>query len=131
MQDLNAIYVVISICSHYPFDQNAKTFDTKGKTFSIRWFCILIKRVMTVYENYNVIAFKSWIQIFTVQWSLEIITYCDDDLPYCSCPVFIPQCFSLLPWFVNGLINWPSQKVPNKYKYRYSSQHYIPCRHFE
>ena len=27
---------VISVYSHYPFDQNAKTFDTKGKTFSIR-----------------------------------------------------------------------------------------------
>ena len=39
---------------------------TKVKTFSIRWFCILIERVMTVYENYDVIAFKSCIQIFTV-----------------------------------------------------------------
>ena len=28
--------IVISVYSHYPFDQNAKTFDTKGKTFSIR-----------------------------------------------------------------------------------------------
>ena len=37
--------------SHYPFDQNAKTCDTAGKTFSIRWFCILIKRVMTVYVH--------------------------------------------------------------------------------
>ena len=42
------------------------TFDTKGKTFNIKYFCIRIKRVMTVYENYDVIAFKSCIQIFTV-----------------------------------------------------------------
>ena len=27
---------VISVCSHFPFNQNSKTFDTKGKTFSIR-----------------------------------------------------------------------------------------------
>ena len=27
--------IVIFVYSHYPFDQNAKTFDTKGKTFSI------------------------------------------------------------------------------------------------
>ena len=58
--------IVIFIYSHNPYDQNAKTFDTKGKTFSIRCFCILIKGVMTVYENYNVIAFKSCVQKFTV-----------------------------------------------------------------
>ena len=57
--------IVISVYSQIPF-QKAKTFDTKGKTFSIRWFCILIERVMTVYGNYDVIAFKSCIQIFTV-----------------------------------------------------------------
>ena len=57
---------VCTLYSHYPFDQNAKTFATKGKTFSIICFCILIKGVITVYENYNVIAFKSCIQIFTV-----------------------------------------------------------------
>ena len=33
----------------------------------------LIKRVMTVYENYNVIAFKSCIQIFTVYTALTLI----------------------------------------------------------
>ena len=38
-------------------------------TLSIKRFCILnaYARVMTVYENYNVIAFKPCIQIFTVQ----------------------------------------------------------------
>ena len=41
-------------------------FGHTVKTFSIRWFCIRIERVMTVYWNYNVIAFKSCIQIFTV-----------------------------------------------------------------
>jgi hypothetical protein len=40
--------------------------NTKCFTVSIRWFCIRIERVMTVYENYNVIAFKSCIQKFTV-----------------------------------------------------------------
>ena len=58
--------IVIPVYSHYPLDLNAKSFDTKGKTFSIRYFCIRIKRVMTVYENYDVIAFKCYIQIFTL-----------------------------------------------------------------
>ena len=44
--------IVISIYSHYPVNQNAKSSDTKC-------FCIRIKRVMTVYENYNVIAFRN------------------------------------------------------------------------
>ena len=42
-------------------DLNAMTFDIKGNTFSIRWFCILNERIMTVYENYDAIAFKSCI----------------------------------------------------------------------
>ena len=58
--------IVISVYSHYPFDQNAKSSDTKCFTLSIKCFRILIERVMTVYGNYNVIAFKSCIQIFTV-----------------------------------------------------------------
>ena len=58
--------IVISVYSHYPLDLNAKSSDTKGNTFSIRWFCIRIERVMTVYGNYDVIAFRSCIQIFTV-----------------------------------------------------------------
>ena len=58
--------IVISVYSHYPLDLNAKSSDTKGTTFSIRWFCIRIERVMSVYGNYDVIAFRSCIQIFTV-----------------------------------------------------------------
>ena len=58
--------IVISVYSHYPFDQNAKSSDTKCFTLNIKCFCILIERVMTVYKNYDVIAFKSCIQIFTV-----------------------------------------------------------------
>ena len=58
--------IIISVYSNYPLDPNAKSSDTKGNTFSIRWFCIQFKRVMTVYENYDVIAFKACIQIFTV-----------------------------------------------------------------
>ena len=58
--------IVISVYSHYPLDSNAKSSDTKGTTFSIRWFCIRIERVMTAYGNYDVIAFRSCIQIFTV-----------------------------------------------------------------
>ena len=39
---------------HYPFDQNAKSFETKCFTLIIKIFCILIKGVMpAVYENYN------------------------------------------------------------------------------
>ena len=52
--------------SHYPLNPNEKSSDTKGTTFSIRQFCFRIERVMTVYENYNVIGFKSCIQKFTV-----------------------------------------------------------------
>ena len=59
-------HTVISVYSHYPFDPNAKSSDTKCVTLSIWLFCIQIERVMTVYRNYNVIAFKSCIQIFTV-----------------------------------------------------------------
>ena len=59
--------IVISVYSHYPLDPNTKSSDTKCITLSIRWFCIRIESVMTVYGNYNVIAFKSCIQIFTVQ----------------------------------------------------------------
>ena len=51
---------------HCPLDQNAKKFDIKGLTLSIKCFCILIQGVMPAYENYNVIAFKSCIQKFTV-----------------------------------------------------------------
>ena len=58
--------IVISEYSYYPLDLNAKSSDTKGTTFSIRWFCIRIERVMSVYGNYDVIAFRSCIQIFTV-----------------------------------------------------------------
>ena len=58
--------IVISVYSHYPLDPNAKSSDTKCGTLSIRWFCIPNERVMTVYGNYDVIAFKSCIQIFTV-----------------------------------------------------------------
>ena len=61
--------IVIFIYSHYPLDPNAKLSDTKCFTLSIRWICIHIKRLMTVYENYNVIAFKSCIQIFPVIFS--------------------------------------------------------------
>ena len=43
-----------------------RILNLKGNTFSIRWFCIRIKRVMTVYGNYDVIAFRSCIQVFTV-----------------------------------------------------------------
>ena len=48
---------------------NAKLCDTKCFNLSIRWFCIRIEQVMTVYENYNVIAFKSSFQKFTVYTS--------------------------------------------------------------
>ena len=58
--------IVISVYSHYPFDQNAKSSDTKCFTLSIKCFCILIKRLMTLRENFNVIAFKSCIQKLTV-----------------------------------------------------------------
>ena len=58
--------IVIFICSHYPLDPNAKSSDTKCFTLIIRWLCIRIEMVMTVHENYNVIAFKSCIQKFTV-----------------------------------------------------------------
>ena len=51
--------IVIFIYSHYPLDRNAKSSDTKCVTLSIKYFCIGIKRVMTVYENYNVIAFRN------------------------------------------------------------------------
>jgi hypothetical protein len=71
---LNARFVcsdiVITVYSHYPFYQNAKSSDTKCFTLRIKCFCILIERLMTVYGNYNVIAFKSCIQIFTVLCSL-------------------------------------------------------------
>ena len=50
--------IVISVNSHYPLDSNAKSFVTKGVTLSFRWFCIRIERVMTVYRNYDVIAFN-------------------------------------------------------------------------
>ena len=59
--------IVIFIYNHYPLDPNAKCF-----TLSIRWFCIQIKSVMTVYECYNVIAFKYCIQKFTV-WLIQIL----------------------------------------------------------
>ena len=69
MQDLDAMALYFShTYSHCTLDPNAKSSDTNGKTFSIRWFCIQIERVMTVYENYDVIAFKSCIQIFTMQY---------------------------------------------------------------
>ena len=58
--------IVISVYSHYPLNSNAKSFDTKCVTLSIRWFCIRNERVMTVYGNYDVIAFRSCIHIFTV-----------------------------------------------------------------
>ena len=56
--DVSNLAIVIFIYRHYPFDQNAKSFET-----SIKLFCILIKGVMPVYENYTVIAFKSCIKI--------------------------------------------------------------------
>jgi hypothetical protein len=58
--------IVIFIYRHYPLDPNAKSSDTKCVTLNIKYFCIRIKRIMTVYENYDVVAFKSCIQIFTV-----------------------------------------------------------------
>ena len=58
--------IVISVYSHYSLDPNAKSSDTKCVTLSIRVFCIRIERIMTVYGNYDVIAFRSCIQIFTV-----------------------------------------------------------------
>ena len=58
--------IVISVYSHYPLDPNAKSSDTICITLNIRWFCIRIKRVMTVYGNYDVIAFRPCIQILTV-----------------------------------------------------------------
>ena len=66
--------IVISIYSHYPFNQNEKSSDTKCLTLSIKGFCILIERVMTVYGNYDVIAFKSCIQIFTVYFAKPVKT---------------------------------------------------------
>ena len=42
-------------------------------TFSVKWFCIRIKRLMTVYGNYDVIAFRSCIQIFTVYFKRPLI----------------------------------------------------------
>ena len=59
--------IIICVYSHYPLYPNAKSSDIKCVTLSIRWFCIRIERVMTVYRNYDVIAFKSCIQIFTVR----------------------------------------------------------------
>ena len=67
--------IVISVYGHYPLDPNAKSSDTKCITLSIRWFCIRIERVMTVYGNYDVIAFRSCIQILTV--------YCEGGRLYC------------------------------------------------
>ena len=67
--------IVSFIYSHYPLDPNAKLSDTKCFTCSIRWFCVRIERVMTVYENYSVIAFKSCIQKFTVSNCLQICNF--------------------------------------------------------
>ena len=58
--------IVIIIYSHYPLDPIAKSSETKCVTLSIKYFSIRINRIKTVYENYNVIAFKSCVQIFTV-----------------------------------------------------------------
>ena len=58
--------IVIFIYRHYPLHLNAKSSDTKCVTLNIKYFCIRIKRIMTVYENYDVVAFKCCIQIFTV-----------------------------------------------------------------
>ena len=55
--------------------QNAKLSDTKYFTLSITWFWVRIERVMTVYENYNIIAFKSCIQISTVSNCLQICNF--------------------------------------------------------
>ena len=41
--------IVISVYSHFPLNSNAKSSDTEGNTFSIRWFRIWIERVMTVH----------------------------------------------------------------------------------
>ena len=68
--------IVIFIYSHYPLDLNAKLSDTKCFTLSIRWFCIRIERVMTVYWNYDVITFKSCIQIFTVYEKMRRFPIC-------------------------------------------------------
>ena len=51
--------IVIFIYRHYPLDQNAKAFDTKGKTFDIIFFYIQVQVVMLVYKNYDVIAFRN------------------------------------------------------------------------
>ena len=66
MQDLNSMTYM-----HYSLDQNAKAFDTKGKTCNMKCFCILIQWVIAVYKNYNAIAFKFCIQKFTVYLILE------------------------------------------------------------
>ena len=64
--------IVILIYSHYSLDPNVKSSDTKCVTLSIRWFCIRIEWVMTVYWNYGVIAFRSCIQLFTVHSHIRI-----------------------------------------------------------
>ena len=69
--------IVVSVYSHYPINPNAKSCDTKDITFSIRWFCIRIKRVMSVYGNYDVIAFRSYIQIFTVYGPITPLLLCN------------------------------------------------------
>ena len=79
--------IVISVYSHYPLDSNAKSSETKGNTFSIRWFCIRIEGVMTVYRNYD-LAFrylqckqvaKIWSLLWRVrdklQWRMKLITF--------------------------------------------------------
>ena len=60
--------IVIFIYSLYPLDPNGKIFDTKGNTFSFRWFCNRIKRVMTVYDC---IYFKKIAEIFSTALSAQ------------------------------------------------------------
>ena len=59
--------IIFFVYSHYPFNQNAKSSDTKCFSLSVKCFCIRIERVMTVYENYDDIAIKSCIQKFSVE----------------------------------------------------------------
>ena len=96
--------IVISVYSHYPLDPNAKSSDTKGNTFSIRWFCIQIQRVMTVYENYDVIAFKSCIQTFTVYR----IVVSSNVRQWLWNQLFagLSGCKFILSWYVSTMYEW-------------------------
>ena len=68
--DLFCIVVFVTKIFESDVSYNSRTTNNALilwiKDFSIKLFCILIKGVMPVYENYNAIAFKSCIQKFTV-----------------------------------------------------------------